>query len=49
MTDRGSATFIPTLAPILVTDYEPLMPGSGGEPVEPKRYLNVGGVATPIQ
>jgi hypothetical protein len=33
-----------------VTAYQPLMPGSGGgEPVDPKRFLNVGGTAVPIQ
>jgi hypothetical protein len=32
------------------TAYQPLMPGGGGgEPVDPKRYLNVGGTAVPIQ
>jgi hypothetical protein len=48
MTDRGTATVAPPPAFIVVDDYEPLMPGSGGT-VEPLRYLNVGGVAVPIQ
>jgi hypothetical protein len=32
-----------------VVSYQPLMPGGGGEPVDPKRFLNVGGVAVAIQ
>jgi hypothetical protein len=49
MADRGTATFVATLAPIIVEDYAPLLPGSGGATVDPLRYLNVGGVAVPIQ
>jgi hypothetical protein len=48
VTDRGTATFVPTPAFIVVEDYAPLMPGSG-ETVTPLRFLNVGGVAVPIQ
>jgi hypothetical protein len=49
MTDRGTATFIPASAFNVATDYDPIIRGSGGDPVTPKRYLNVGGVAVPIQ
>jgi hypothetical protein len=46
--DRGTATFIPSSAFTVATDYDPITRGSG-ESIEPKRFLNVGGVAVPIQ
>jgi hypothetical protein len=49
MADRGTATFTPTTSPHVVADYEPVIAGSGGTPVEPKRFLNVGGTAVAIQ
>lgn len=49
MTDRGTATFVPTLPPILVEDYQPLMPGTGGSDFEPVRFIRVGGEWVPVQ
>lgn len=50
MADKGIATFIPTSTPHLVTDYDPIVRGSGGgEPVEPKRWLMVDGELVAIQ
>ena len=48
MADRGPATPIPTPTPTLVAGYTPVIGGAGGEPVEPRRFLNVGGVPVPI-
>jgi hypothetical protein len=46
--DRGTATFVPSAPFNVATDYDPITRGSG-ETFEPKRFLNVGGVAVPIQ
>jgi hypothetical protein len=49
MADRGTATFIPSSALNVASGYDPIIRGSGSTPVDPKRYLNVGGVWVPIQ
>jgi hypothetical protein len=49
MADRGTATHVPSAAFTVVTGYDPITRGGGSEPVEPKRFLNVAGVAVPIQ
>jgi hypothetical protein len=49
MTDRGTVTPSAPAPPIVVTDYEPLTLGSGGTPVDPKRYLLTGAGWVAIQ
>lgn len=49
MADRGTATLIPTAAFNVATDYDPIVRGSGGEPVDPKRHIRVGGEWVPVQ
>jgi hypothetical protein len=49
MADRGTATFIPSTAFSVATDYDPIVRGSGGTPVDPKRYLLTGAGWVPIQ
>jgi hypothetical protein len=49
MADRGTATFIPSPAFNVATGYDPIVRGSGGEPVDPKRYLLVGSTWVAIQ
>jgi hypothetical protein len=48
MADRGTATFKPTPAFNIVTDYDPITRGSG-DTVDPKRYLLTAGGWVPIQ
>jgi hypothetical protein len=48
MTDRGTATLVPTAAFNVTSDYDPISRGSG-DTFEPKRWLMVGGVLVPIQ
>lgn len=49
MADRGTATFVPSAAFRVVTDYDPIVRGAGGEPVDPKRHVLVAGEWVPIQ
>jgi hypothetical protein len=46
--DRGTATFVPSSAFNVATDYDPIVRGSGGS-VDPKRYLLTAGGWVPIQ
>lgn len=46
MADRGTATYVAPSAFDVVEDYDPIV--RGGSDFEPVRFLNVGGVATPI-
>jgi hypothetical protein len=44
----GGTVYVPA-AKAEVGAYEPLMPGAGGEPVDPKRHVLVAGEWVPIQ
>ena len=46
MADRGATNFQPSSPPRVVEDYDPIV--RGGSDFQPVRFLNVGGVATPI-
>jgi hypothetical protein len=49
MADRGTATLVPTSAFMVLSDYDPIVRGSGGTPVDPKRYLLAGSTWVVIQ
>jgi hypothetical protein len=49
MADRGTATLIPAAAFNVAADYDPITRGSGGTPVDPKRYLLTGAGWVAIQ
>jgi hypothetical protein len=44
-----AAGLIPAAGVLLDTDVVLVQPEEGGTPVDPKRFLNVGGTAIPIQ